>query len=107
MDHNKIARAILAADCLGGIVGESHLASARSWPDWATHAVYYRDVFTGEGEEVGSRGRVRFFPSEAEYYSWVAASYRTIHALGGNVTRRVTTYEWDLGPGPLGTHDLY
>lgn len=107
MDLNKIARAILAADGPEGIADEGQLANARSWPDWATHAVYYLDVFTREGGEVRSRGRVLFFPSEAEYYSWIAVSFRTIHALGGNITRRVTTYEWDLGPGSLGTRDLF
>lgn len=107
MDLNKIARAILTADGPKGAVGEDQLANAQLWPDWATHAVYYRDVFSGEGLEAHSRGRVLFFPSEAEYYSWIAASFRMIHALGDSITRRVTSYEWDLGPGSSGTRDLF
>lgn len=107
MDLNKIARAIIAADGSKGVTGEGQLANAHLWPDWATHAVYFQDVFTGKGVTADSRGRVLFFPSESEYYAWVANSFRVIHALGDNIIRRVTTYEWDLGPGSLGTRDLF
>lgn len=106
MDLNKVASAIIAADSPQGATCESQLLDGESWPDWATHAVHYQDIHEDDlGEKIRS-SRVRYFPSEAEYYAWAAESFRLLHALGGTVKRRVTTYDWYLGPGCLGTRDL-
>lgn len=106
MDLNKIISAIIAAGSPQGPAGAGQLLKEENWPDWATHAVLYQDIHEDGVSETVTSARVRYFPSEAEYYAWIAGSFRLMHALGGTVKRRVTTYEWDLGPGCLGTRDL-
>lgn len=78
--------------------GTGDMLSPSSWPDWATHAVTFRDVNV-DNELVSRRGtQTRFFPTESHYYEWMATSMQMVAHTHSNSCRQVFSYRWDLGP---------
>lgn len=106
MDVNKLVAAIIA-----GIPkslddnGTRDMLNQAAWPAWATHAVTFADCVTDTEEPVRPGVSTRFFGCESEYYAWMADAYQRTHYVT-NVTRVVTSYEWDLGPSLLGTQAI-